>query len=109
MRASAYLNLVPPFVGLPPETEQLRDEVREFLANERADDGFVPHCDVWLSGWDERFSRALGARGWLGMTLLAEYGGHGRSGPDGASGARCDLLHAGTRPAAGDHPVVGLA
>jgi acyl-CoA dehydrogenase len=82
VRASACLNLVPPSAGLPPESEQLRDEVREFLAKERADGGFVPHCDVWLSGWDERFSRALGARGWLGMTLPAEYGGHGRSGLD---------------------------
>ncbi|GAA5173658.1 acyl-CoA dehydrogenase family protein [Pseudonocardia eucalypti] len=72
------LDLAPPAVGLPPETEELRAEVREFLAKERADGRIVPRCDVWLSGWDERFSRELGARGWLGMTLPKEYGGHAR-------------------------------
>ena len=71
-----------PSVGLAPETEELRAEVREFLAKERAEGRFVPRCDVWLSGWDERFSRELGARGWLGMTLPAEYGGHGRTALD---------------------------
>jgi alkylation response protein AidB-like acyl-CoA dehydrogenase len=79
---STELDLVPPSVGLPPETERLRAEVREFLAAERAAGRVVPHCDVWLSGWDEQFSRALGARGWLGMTLPTEYGGHGRSALD---------------------------
>jgi alkylation response protein AidB-like acyl-CoA dehydrogenase len=68
-----------PSVGLAPETEELRAEVREFLAKERAEGRFTPRCDVWLSGWDERFSRELGARGWLGMTLPTEYGGHGRT------------------------------
>nr|WP_028932208.1 acyl-CoA dehydrogenase family protein [Pseudonocardia spinosispora] len=72
------LQLVPPSVALPPETEELRAEVRDFLAKELLDGRFVPRCDVWLSGWDERFSRELGARGWLGMTLPTEYGGHGR-------------------------------
>ncbi|MDT7775902.1 MAG: hypothetical protein QOC67_4826 [Pseudonocardiales bacterium] len=71
-----------PSVGLAPETEELRAEVREFLAKERAEGRFVPRCDVWLSGWDERFSRELGARGWLGMTLPTEYGGHGRTALD---------------------------
>jgi alkylation response protein AidB-like acyl-CoA dehydrogenase len=68
-----------PSPTLPPETEQLRAEVREFLAKARAEGRFTPRCDVWLSGWDERFSRELGARGWLGMTLPREYGGHARS------------------------------
>lgn len=78
MSTVAELDLVPPAVVLAPETEKLRAEVREFLAKERADGRFIPSCDVWLSGWDERFSRELGARGWLGMTLPTEYGGHGR-------------------------------
>jgi alkylation response protein AidB-like acyl-CoA dehydrogenase len=79
VNASPDLELAPPSAGLPPQTETLRTEVREFLAKKRAHGGFVPHCDVWLSGWDERFSRELGGRGWLGMTLPVEYGGHGRS------------------------------
>ncbi|HEY1974375.1 MAG TPA: acyl-CoA dehydrogenase family protein [Pseudonocardia sp.] len=82
MNASADLDLAPPSVELPPETEQLRAEVREFLAKELADGHFTPRCDVWLSGWDERFSRALGALGWLGMTFPTEYGGHGRTALD---------------------------
>ncbi|WP_211241005.1 acyl-CoA dehydrogenase family protein [Pseudonocardia spinosispora] len=78
MSTISDLQLVPPSVALPPETEELRAEVRDFLAKELLDGRFVPRCDVWLSGWDERFSRELGARGWLGMTLPTEYGGHGR-------------------------------
>jgi alkylation response protein AidB-like acyl-CoA dehydrogenase len=79
---STPVNLVPPSVALPARAEELRAEVREFLAKERADGRFVPRCDVWLSGWDERFSRELGTRGWLGMTLPTEYGGHGRGALD---------------------------
>ena len=40
---------------------------------------WTPRADVWLSGWDERFSKELGRRGWLGMTIPTEYGGHGAS------------------------------
>ncbi|MEV4259323.1 acyl-CoA dehydrogenase family protein, partial [Spirillospora sp. NPDC049652] len=60
---------------LPPEAERLRGEVRGFLAAAE----FEPRCDSWLTGADPAFSRELGARGWLGLTLPAEYGGHGRS------------------------------
>ncbi|MCP2338232.1 acyl-CoA dehydrogenase family protein [Actinomadura rupiterrae] len=60
---------------LPPGAERLRGEVRDFLATT----DFEPRCDSWLTGTDPEFSRALGARGWLGMTLPEEYGGHGRS------------------------------
>jgi acyl-CoA dehydrogenase len=71
--------LLPPVRPLPPTATGLRSEVREFLAAERAAGRFVPACDAWLSGWDESFSRRLGDRGWVGMTIPAEYGGHGRS------------------------------
>jgi acyl-CoA dehydrogenase len=71
--------LVPPPRPLPPAAAELRREVREFLAAELAEGHFTPRVDAWLQGWDEAFSRRLGARGWLGMTLPAEYGGHGRS------------------------------
>ena len=74
--------LVPPAVDLPGRAEALRAEVREFLAAERAAGAWRPRADVWLSGWDERFTRELGRRGWLGMTIPVEYGGHGGSALD---------------------------
>ncbi|MET0765184.1 MAG: acyl-CoA dehydrogenase family protein [Blastococcus sp.] len=59
--------------------EQVRAEVREFLAAELAAGTFETHVDTWLSGVDPEFSRKLGERGWLGMTWPKEYGGHERS------------------------------
>src|ERR687894_2551462 len=59
--------------------EQVRAEVREFLAEELAAGTFTTHVDTWLSGVDPAFSRKLGERGWLGMTWPKEYGGHERS------------------------------
>jgi alkylation response protein AidB-like acyl-CoA dehydrogenase len=76
---TSHDELVPVAAVLPPEAQALREEVRAFLNRERAESTFVPHCDVWLSGWDETFSRKLGERGWLGMTLPVQHGGHGRS------------------------------
>ncbi|WP_308215996.1 acyl-CoA dehydrogenase family protein [Pseudonocardia humida] len=73
------LELMPPPVDLPPRAAELRAQVRAFLAEERAAGSWVPRSDVWLSGWDERFTRELGQRGWLGMTLPPEYGGAGAS------------------------------
>lgn len=70
----------------PPEVEdaicrsiELRQEVRAFLADELAAGLFTPRADAWLAGWDEQFSRRVGARGWLGMTLPKRYGGQERS------------------------------
>lgn len=60
-------------------TDELRADVRRFLAEQRAAGTFTPSVDVWLSGWDEEFTAALAARGWLGMTVPVEYGGPGRS------------------------------
>lgn len=64
---------------LPPVCEALRAQVRAFIADELAAGRFTPACDNWLGGFDPDFSRRLAARGWLGMTLPREYGGHGRS------------------------------
>ncbi|TQM45626.1 alkylation response protein AidB-like acyl-CoA dehydrogenase [Pseudonocardia cypriaca] len=75
-------DLVPPPTELPPRTAALRAEVRAFLAEEQEAGRWTPRADVWLSGWDERFSRELGRRGWLGMTIPEEYGGHGASALD---------------------------
>lgn len=74
--------LIPPPTELPPRAAALRAEVRAFLDEERAAGAWVPRADVWLSGWDERFTRELGRRGWLGMTIPVEYGGHGGSALD---------------------------
>jgi acyl-CoA dehydrogenase len=74
--------LVPPPAELPPRAARLRAEVRAFLAEERAAGHWQPRPDVWLSGWDERFTRELGRRGWLGMTIPTGYGGQGRSALD---------------------------
>src|SRR4051812_50180134 len=60
--------------------EQVRVEVREFLAAERAAGSFETHVDTWLSGVDPTFSKKLGDRGWLGMTWPKENGGHERAG-----------------------------
>ena len=61
------------------DLRRLRGEVRGFLAAQRAAGGFEPRCDSWLSGYSEKFSLALGAQGWLGMTWPRRYGGHERS------------------------------
>lgn len=65
-----------PKVDLGPEAEQLRTDVRAFLAEELASGGFTPMADSWTSGYSAEFSRKLGAKGWLGMTWPKQYGGH---------------------------------
>lgn len=59
--------------------EEVRAEVRAFLAEELAAGSFSTHVDTWLSGVDPAFSRKLGERGWLGMTWPRQYGGHERT------------------------------
>lgn len=76
----ALPRLVPPAtVDSSAAQQALRAEVREFLADQLAAGSFTPSVDAWLSGWDEDFTAALAARGWLGMTVPVDYGGHGRS------------------------------
>ncbi len=74
---SSPLTLAP----APPSeaAEEVRAQVREFLAEELAAGSFTTHVDTWLSGVDPAFSRKLGERGWLGMTWPKRYGGHERS------------------------------
>jgi len=57
----------------------LRREVRKFLADARASGAYSPRSDFWMSGIDPDFSRALAGRGWVGMTIPTQFGGHGRS------------------------------
>jgi alkylation response protein AidB-like acyl-CoA dehydrogenase len=59
---------------IPPIAEQLRQEVRAFLEEALRDLAAVRRADSWM-GFDAQFSRRLGERGWIGMTLPARYGG----------------------------------
>jgi 3-oxocholest-4-en-26-oyl-CoA dehydrogenase alpha subunit len=52
----------------------LQAEVREFLAAELPRGSFAPGLGM-AAGRDQDFSRALAARGWLGMALPRRYGG----------------------------------
>lgn len=65
----------------PVESEsaqKLRAEVRSFLDETIADRTPLERAESW-NGFDREFSRALGRRGWLGMTWPEEYGGHARN------------------------------
>ncbi len=63
---------------LPPEAEELRLEVREFLNEELKDRSPVMRARSW-AGEDPEFSRKLGKRGWIGLTWPKKYGGGERS------------------------------
>jgi alkylation response protein AidB-like acyl-CoA dehydrogenase len=79
--------------------EALRTEVRAFVTEQLAAGSFTPSVDSWLCGWDEEFTTALARRGWLGLTVPEEYGGHGRSFTDRFVVAE-ELLAAGAPVAA---------
>ncbi|MEM9684157.1 MAG: acyl-CoA dehydrogenase family protein [Pseudomonadota bacterium] len=59
---------------LPPETETLRHEVREFLSDALA--GYPPSrlAKSWAEG-DADFTRKVAEKGWIGMTWPKKYGG----------------------------------
>ena len=61
-----------------PEPEALRQEVRDFLKTELAARKPVERAESW-TGLDPAFSRAMGKRGWIGMTWPKEHGGHERT------------------------------
>lgn len=63
---------------LPPEAEALRGEVREFLREQLAGMPAARRARSW-SGFDPEFSKALGARGWIGTTFPKKFGGQERS------------------------------
>lgn len=64
-------------VSLPEEAEALRGDVRRFVA-ETLGNEHRRNSDFGASH-DPDFSRALGARGWIGMTWPSRYGGGERS------------------------------
>ena len=76
---SSPLRLVPPAFDDLHDYDDLRLEVRAFLAEQFATKRIERSVDSWLTGWDEQFTRALAARGWVGMTVPRDYGGPGRS------------------------------
>ena len=55
--------------------EELRLEVRQFLAEERRKGTLKPVADCWCAGIDTNFTRKLGQKGWIGVTWPKEYGG----------------------------------
>ena len=61
----------------PAIRDRCREEVRAFLAEERARRGIEHWIGSW-EGFDRPFSEALGARGWLGMAIPTAYGGRER-------------------------------
>ena len=66
-------------ITLPPEAEQLRQEVRAFLRDEIEAGSFVPGIGDMDSKFNPAFSRKVAAKGWIGMTWPKDYGGGGRS------------------------------
>jgi alkylation response protein AidB-like acyl-CoA dehydrogenase len=60
-------------VELPPEALAFRGEVRAFIKEHEQFMGFGQ------DGFNREFSRAMGDRGWIGMTWPKQYGGHERS------------------------------
>ena len=61
---------------LPAEAETFRAEVREFLAANLPAAAPAKRARTWM-GFDADFSRRLAARGWVGITLPAQWGGAG--------------------------------
>jgi alkylation response protein AidB-like acyl-CoA dehydrogenase len=69
-------SLQPP--DLPPGLEDLRRDVRAFLARARDGGWFTPQCHGWMA-FDAAFSKRLGEAGYIGMTFPKAHGGHGRT------------------------------
>ena len=62
------------FTTIPPAAEALRGEVKAFLQTALKGLPAETRARSWM-GFDAAFSRALAARGWVGVTLPREYGG----------------------------------
>lgn len=65
-------------VDLPPGIDGLREEIREFLRSELIDHPITKRVNSWAVA-DLKFSRKLGAKGWIGAVWPKQYGGHERS------------------------------
>ena len=63
---------------IPPAAAALRAEVRQFLTEALPECSPAVRARSWVA-FDADFSRALGAKGWIGVTWPKRYGGHERS------------------------------
>lgn len=63
---------------LPESAEQLRADIRTFLADALKDYPRAHRAHSWM-GFSIPFTKALAARGWVGMIWPAEYGGGNQS------------------------------
>ena len=63
---------------LPPAADELRREVRSFIAEQRADGRLPPPTKVGL-GFSAEMTQRIAARGWIGITWPSQYGGQARS------------------------------
>lgn len=63
---------------MPPAAPALRRELRAFLADAGRDWTPEDRARSWM-GFDRDFARAVGRRGWIGMTWPARYGGGERT------------------------------
>jgi alkylation response protein AidB-like acyl-CoA dehydrogenase len=61
---------------IPADAEAMRAEVRAFLAAYAPSRPAAERARTWTA-WDADFSRALAARGWVGLTIPTEWGGAG--------------------------------
>src|SRR3984893_12862447 len=66
-------------IRLPPQCDELRQEVRAFIAQEVAAGTFDPSHPRHGDLHNPELSRRIGARGWIGMTWPKRYGGHERT------------------------------
>ncbi len=62
-------------VELPASVEALRQDVRDFVAEQRAAGALPMRHNSWHR-YDAAFSRQCGIRGYIGMTWPRQYGGH---------------------------------
>lgn len=83
---------------LPQEDEALRPAIRDFIAQQLAGLTADRRARSW-QGFSAEFSRALGAAGFLGLTLPTAYGGQGK-GPFARFVVVEELLSAGAPVAA---------
>ena len=60
--------------ALPPETQAFREEVKAFLRTHLEAAPADVRARSWM-GFSASFSKKLAARGWVGVTLPARYGG----------------------------------
>ena len=68
-----------PSIQETKELSTLRLEVRAFLSKAIHNNEFKPSPDAWVFSADPKFSKKIGAQGWLGMSFPKKYGGHERT------------------------------